>query len=321
MGSGGNGKRLGWVGAGGRMGFELASRLVDAGCELAVYNRTRAKVEPFAERGAVVVDTPAELADREIVFVSVSGDRDFRQVVLGPDGLVGNEGGSPSLIVDLSTVSTSVSAEVRAAIGEHGVRMLAAPVSGNPKVVRAGRLTSVVSGPEDAYQEALPYLSMLGAGSTYVGEGERARLVKICHNLLLGVTSQSLAEILVLGERGGVARADMLEFINESVMGSVFTRYKTPAMVKLDFKPTFTPELLLKDFNIGMAAANEHAVPLPVAGAAREVVQELIGHGYGGQDFATLLLLEASGAGMELTPEDAEVTDGLDPAVEAGETA
>lgn len=311
MGNGSTSGRLGWVGAGGRMGMALCSRLLDAGCELGVYNRTRAKCAPLVARGAELVDTPAGLADRDVVFLTVGGDEDFREVTLGPDGLASG-GSPPPLVIDASTVSVTGSAEVRAAMAEHGTSMLAAPVSGNPKVVKAGRLTFVVSGPEEAYRRALPYFDLLGEGSTYVGEGERARLVKICHNVLLGVVSQSLAEILVLGERGGIERADMLAFINTSVMGSLFSRYKTPALVKLDFTPTFTPELLLKDFDLGLAEARANGVPMPVATAAREVVQGLIGHGYGGQDFATLLLLEAEAAGLRLVPGDGVVSDGLE---------
>ena len=104
----------------------------------------------------------------------------------------------------------------------------------------------VVSGPADAWEAARPYLELFGAGATYVGEGDVARLVKICHNLMLGVVAQSLAEITVLAEKGGVSRAAFLEFLNKSVMGSMFTRYKTPAIVNLDFTPTFTPALALQ---------------------------------------------------------------------------
>src|SRR5215217_4711883 len=213
------GKTLGWVGTG-RMGYALATRLVEAGCDLAVYNRTRAKAEPLAELGATIVDSPADLAGRDVVF---------------------------TMVVDSSTVSPDASAEVRGETDKRGVALLAAPVSGNPSVVDAGRLTVVVSGPADAWETARPYLELFGAGATYVGEDDRARLVKICHNLMLGVVAQSLAEITVLAEKGGVSRAAFLEFLNKSVMGSMFTRYKTPAIVNLDFTPTFTPALLYKD--------------------------------------------------------------------------
>jgi 3-hydroxyisobutyrate dehydrogenase len=308
-------KRLGWVGAG-RMGLALASRLLDAGCDVAVYNRTRSKCDPLAERGAKVVETPADLSDRDIVFTIVAGPDDFQQVVTGPDGVLsGSQGRTPDVVVDATTVSAEASAKVRAEAERRGTALLAAPVSGNPKVVKAGRLTMVTSGPKHAHLAALPYLNVLaGGGVTYVGEGERARLVKVCHNLMLGIIAQSMAEVLVLGEKGGIPRAAMMEFLNNSVLGSMFTRYKTPAYVNLDFSPTFTPPLLLKDFDLGHEAARELGVPMPVASAAQQVVQALIGNGYTDVDFASLIELEAKASGLELEPEGAPVSDGLDKA-------
>jgi 3-hydroxyisobutyrate dehydrogenase-like beta-hydroxyacid dehydrogenase len=301
--------RLGWAGTG-RMGYELVSRLLRAGHDVAVYNRTRAKAEPLAELGATIVDSPAELGDRDIVFTMVAGPADFKDVVLGPDGVLSAER-RPRLIVDSTTVSPAAGEEVRAAADELGVALLAAPVSGNPKVVKAGRLTMCVSGPRDAWEEARDYLELLARAVTYVGEGERARLVKICHNLMLGVVSQCMAEITVLAEKGGVSRADFLAFLNDSVMGSTFTRYKTPAFVNLDFTPTFTPALLLKDFHLGFEAARELDVPMPVSAATQEIVQGMVGRGYDDIDFAALLELEAAAARYELEPENVAVSDGL----------
>ena len=307
-----NEKRLGWVGAG-RMGHALATRLLEAGCDVAVYNRTRSKAEPLAGLGATIVDAPADLADRDIVFTIVAGPADFQQVVTGPQGLISSAGTAPAVIVDSTTVSAEASARVRAEAEKRGTALLAAPVSGNPKVVKAGRLTMVTSGPEAAHQAALPYLNVLaGGGVTYVGEGERARLVKVCHNLMLGIIAQTLAEILVLGEKGGVSRAAMMEFLNNSVLGSTFTRYKTPAYVNLDMAPTFTPALLLKDFDLGYEAARELGVPMPVAAAAQQVVQALIGHGYTDVDFAALIELQAKASGLDLKPETEPVSDGLE---------
>jgi 3-hydroxyisobutyrate dehydrogenase len=305
-----NDRTLGWVGTG-RMGYALATRLLEAGCDLAVYNRTRAKAEPLAELGATVVDTPADLADRDMVFTMVAGSDDFKAVVTGENGLLSNADTAPRTIVDSSTVSPEASAEVRAQTDARGVALLAAPVSGNPSVVDAGRLTVVVSGPNEAWETARQYLELFGAGATYVGEGDVARLVKICHNLMLGVVAQSLAEITVLAEKGGVSRAAFLEFLNKSVMGSMFTRYKTPAIVNLDFTPTFTPALLYKDFQLGFDAAEEHGVPMPVAAAAQQAVQTLMGFGYDDTDFMALLELEARGSSLELEPENVPVSDGL----------
>jgi 3-hydroxyisobutyrate dehydrogenase len=303
-------KTLGWVGTG-RMGYALATRLLDAGCDVSIYNRTREKAEPLAQLGGTIVDAPADLADRDIVFTMVAGSEDFASVVLGDAGLLSRPDLAPAVIVDSSTVSPDASAAVRLETERRDVALLAAPVSGNPSVVDAGKLTAVASGPADAWEAARPYLELFGAGATYVGEGDVARLVKICHNLMLGVVAQSLAEITVLAEKGGVSRAAFLEFLNKSVMGSMFTRYKTPAIVNLDFSPTFTPPLLSKDFDLGLQAAKEHGVPMPVAAAAQQVVQALMGFGYEGIDFMALLELEARGSALELEPENVPVSDGL----------
>jgi len=293
------------------MGYPLAARLLKGGCDVAVYNRTRSKADPLAELGADVVDAPAEMADRDIVFTMVAGSDDFTEVTLGRHGLFSRNGTAPGIVVDSSTVSTQSSEKVREHAAKVGSALLAAPVSGNPKVVKAGRLTFAVSGPQEAFEVARPYLEMLGAGVSYVGDAELSRLVKICHNLFLGTVTQSLAEITVLAEKGGVPRHMFLDFLNKSVMGSTFTRYKTPAFVNLDLTPTFTPELLLKDFDLGIAAAKELQVPLPAAAAVRELVMGLIARGMTDVDFAALLKTQAEASGLELQPENVDVSDGL----------
>jgi 3-hydroxyisobutyrate dehydrogenase len=308
--------RLGWMGTG-RMGAELVRRLLAAGCEVSVYNRTRAKAQPLAALGAKVVDSAADLASSDIVFATVGTSQDLVDAVLGPAGLM-SDAAAPSILVDCSTISAEASAQIRQDVTARGTDLLAAPVMGNPRVARAGRLTLAVSGPRAAFDAAEPYLNLLGAGATYVGEDELARIVKLCHNLFLGTVAQSMAEITVLAEKSGVTRQAFLACINSSVMGSLFTHYKAPAFVNLDFTPTFTATLLRKDFDLGLAAAREREVPLPVAGLVHQIVQGLVGRGYGEQDFAALLRLQAESAGLDLISENAEVTDGLEPPAEAG---
>jgi 3-hydroxyisobutyrate dehydrogenase len=301
---------IGWIGAG-RMGVQMASRLLDAGHNVAVYNRTMAKAAPLVSRGAVPVDCPADLAGRDVVFTMVAASDDLLQVTTGENGLLADQACAPGLIVDFTTVSMQASAAVREAGEKRGTEFLAAPVSGNPKVVRAGKLSLAVSGKLGTFAAAEPLLSVFGHRVTYVGEDEVARLVKICHNVLLGVTIQALAEVTVLAEKGGASRAAFLEFINHSVLGSMFTRYKSPALVHLDFTPTFTNPLLLKDFDLGFAASRDLEAPMPVAAAAAALVASAIGAGYRTEDFATVLLEQARRAGVTLTPEDADVDDGL----------
>jgi 3-hydroxyisobutyrate dehydrogenase-like beta-hydroxyacid dehydrogenase len=301
---------LGWIGTG-RMGYALVTRLLERGCDVAVYNRTRSKAEPLVKLGARIVERPADLSDRDIVIISVADSDDFVAVTTGPDGVLSNGGRVPSVVIDSSTVSMDVSEAIRGKAERLGTALLAAPVSGNPKVARAGRLTVAVSGPRAAFEVSLPYLKMLGASVNYVGEGERARLVKICHNLVLGVVTQILAETTVLAERGGIARADYLDFLNDSVMGSTFSRYKTPAFVNLDFTPTFTGHLLRKDFELGLEIGRQTNVPLPVSALVHQIVVNMIGNGLGDKDFASLLELEALGAGIKLEPDARHVADGL----------
>ncbi len=308
--------RVGWIGAG-RMGAAMASRLARAGEDVTVWNRTRAKAEALTEVGCAVADTIADLRGHDVVFTMVSTPADLEQVLTGADGLLADPAHVPGCVVDCSTVSTESSAAMRAACDERGVAFLASPVSGNGKVVRAGGLSLVVSGPEDTYLRVAPLLDHLGKGATYVGEGELARLAKICHNVMLGVVTQNLAEITVLAEKGGMSRAAFLEFLNKSVMGSVFTTYKSPAFVHLDYTPTFTPILLRKDFDLGFAAAHELDVPMPVAAAAAAAVQGTVSGGRVEEDFAILLDQQAMLSGLTLKPEDTPVDDGLSAADEA----
>jgi 3-hydroxyisobutyrate dehydrogenase len=307
----GRAARLGWLGTG-RMGAELVRRLLAAGCDVAVYNRTPAKAAPLASHGATVVGSTAELATRTIVFVTVGTSDDLVSALLGPSGLM-SDTTEPAIVVDCSTISVEASEHVRERLADRGTMLLAAPVMGNPRAAGAGRLTMAVSGPRAAFETARPYLELLGSGATYVGEGELARIVKLCHNLFLGVVTQSLAEVTVLAEKNGVTRQAFLACLNDSVMGSTFTRYKTPAFVNLDFHATFTARLLRKDFDLGLAAARQAEVPMPVAALVHQLVQGLVGRGWGEEDFAALIRMQAQSAGLDLVGEDAEVSDGLEP--------
>jgi 3-hydroxyisobutyrate dehydrogenase-like beta-hydroxyacid dehydrogenase len=301
--------KLGWIGIG-RMGFAMAERLARAGADVTVWNRTRAKAEPLAKGGAKIADALTDLAACDIVFVMVSTYDDVKEVIAGPRGLLSDRN-APKLVIECSSISLEGSAELRALLAARGVDMLAAPVSGNAKVIKAGRLSFVCSGPKAAFDKALPYLKKIGPAASYVGEGELARIVKICHNVLLGVVTQSLAEITVLAQKAGVPRHAFLDFMNQSVMGSMFSRYKTPAFVNLDFKVTFTPTLLRKDLDLGLEAARQFGVPMPLASITRDTVQTLIGNGLDNEDFAKLLVLQAKASGLALEPENVPVGDGL----------
>jgi 3-hydroxyisobutyrate dehydrogenase-like beta-hydroxyacid dehydrogenase len=288
------------------MGYAMAERLAKGGCDIAVWNRTKAKADPLSKYGAKVVNQLEELSTKDILFVMVSTYDDVKEVI----GKALAKG-KPKMVVECSSISLEGSAELRKTLTAKGVEYLAAPVSGNAKVIKAGKLTFVVSGPKAAYEKAKPYLDMMGVGSSYVGEGELSRIAKICHNVHLGVVIQSLCEITILAEKVGMPRHAFLDFLNKSVMGSMFTRYKTPALVNLDFHVTFTPKLLRKDLDLGLDAGREFEVPMPLTSLTRDLLQQMIGQGMTEQDFSTLLLAQAKASGLELKPENKEVGDGL----------
>ncbi|WP_028935722.1 NAD(P)-dependent oxidoreductase [Pseudonocardia spinosispora] len=302
--------RVGWIGTG-RMGVAMAANLARAGVALTVWNRTAAKAEPLTRFGATVASSISELRTSDVVFTMVSTAADLDAVLFGEAGLLAGPGALPEVLVDCSTIATEESAQVRRRCAELGVAFLACPVSGNGTVARSGGLTLVASGTEQVFERVRPLLEHIGASATYVGEGEAARLVKIAHNVMLGVVTQCLAEITVLAEKGGVSRHAFLEFLNNSVMGSVFTRYKTPAFVNLDYTPTFTPTLLRKDFDLGLAEARRLDVPLPLAALTAAFVQASIGSGRAEEDFAVLLDLQAAASGITLRSEGVPVDDGL----------
>ena len=316
-----NTQRIGWIGMG-RMGFPMAERLLKAGYDVSIWNRTRAKADPLAAKGGKVVDRLADLAGVDVLFSIVSTGKDLEQVYFGQDGVVGGGNGKlPPIFVDCSTIAVEESAAIRKRLRAAGADFIAAPVSGNAKVIKAGKLSAVASGAEGAYRQVEPMIQVFAPnGVSYVGEGELARVCKIAHNVMLGVVIENLIEITLLANKMGVPRHAFLAFMNNSVMGSTFTRYKAPALVNLDWTTTFTPELLRKDLDLGLALGRDNDVPMPVTAAAREVLQSHFGAAmlksdpekYLQGDFAALIETVALASGMKLESENKPVPTGLE---------
>jgi 3-hydroxyisobutyrate dehydrogenase-like beta-hydroxyacid dehydrogenase len=284
------------------MGSVMARRLLDAGHGLTVWNRTRAKAETLADAGAEVVDRIIDLAHADLVFVMVATPADLEEVVTGADWLLSGTH-RPRMIVDCSSVGADTSARVRAAAGARGVEFLAAPVSGNPHVVAEGEGVMIASGPRATYDAAQPYLRGLVKMSVWGGPDEQARLVKICHNLYLGLLVQSLSEVTTLAEKSGVPRAAFLDFLNSTGLGTDWVRRRTPDLLALDWTPTFTTELLRKDFDLGLAAGRSAEVSMPLTAIMLQLIQASIGRGHRDEDFLSLFEHQASSSGMTVAPE------------------
>ena len=304
-------QRIGWIGLG-RMGEAMAKKLVKAGYDVNVWNRTASKAEPLAEYGAKIVSSKQDLASCDKVYTKVSTTDDLKQVLFGEGGLVTGKV-KPNTVVDSSSISEEGSAEIRTLLEAAGVGYLCTPVSGNAKVAKAGKLLQVASGPKALYAQVEPLLQAMAAKVMWVGEGELARVWKIAHNTMFGVIIQNLCEITVMAEKAGIPRHVFLQSINDSVLGSMYTRYKTPMLTNLTFdQVTFTPKLLLKDMDLGLGAAKAYGVPMPSAAATRESVARRVGRGHGEIDFAVLLQETASDAGLVLKSENVNVSDGLE---------
>jgi 3-hydroxyisobutyrate dehydrogenase len=313
-------KKIGWIGTG-RMGYPMVERLLKVGHDVSIWNRTRAKAEPLTRLGGKLVDNLLELKEVDVLFSIVSTGKDLDQIYFGRNSVSGHGGKIPKIFVDCSTIAVDESAAIRDRLNQLGSEFVAAPVSGNAKVIKGGRLSAVISGNEAACKSVTPLLSVIAPqGVSYVGQGELARVCKIAHNVMLGVVIENLIEIMLLANKMGVPRHAFLAFINNSVMGSMFTRYKSPALVNLDWTTTFTPELLRKDIDLGLALGREWDVPMPVTAATREVLQGHFGAatlkpdpaGYLQKDFSALMETMALAAGMRLESENKNVPTGLE---------
>lgn len=291
---------VGWVGVG-KMGEAMIERLLDAGIAVDMWNRTPEKCTALAARGGVVVATPALAAAHQVVFSMMLDDTALLDMSQRDDGILA---GSARVWVDCSSVSPAVAAQVRARAASKGVQFVNAPVSGNPGTVRAGKLIFAASGEAAAIDVARPYLEAIGRAVHNVGDGSQAAVVKICTNALLSVIMDGLAEVVVLGEKSGVKRGDLLAFINDSAVGSAFTAYKSSALVALDMTQTFAPDAQRKDLRLALSLAEETGTSMPIVRQTETEVNRLVESGIGeGKDFAAMILQVAADSSLTLGQE------------------
>ncbi len=277
--------RVGWVGVG-RMGSALVERLLQAGVDVTVWNRTREKTQPLEAAGAHVAESIVDLSDLDVVFTTVSTPADVLEVTSGPGGLF--SAGGPKVLVDCSTISATVSARVRAAAAQRGADFLACGMSGNHIAVRKGNACFAVSGPSGAYDYVKPLFDAIARQVVHVGEREESRLVKLAYNLFLAAMTEGLAEVLTFAEGCGIQREKFLQFFNQTHLACTWIQNRTPALVNHDWAPTFTTTLLLKDIRLGLAEADQRGTPLPTLALIGELVQLAVSRGLGGLDILAL---------------------------------
>ena len=274
---------MGLIGLG-HMGTAIAERLIEAGHEPLVWNRSPEKAASLAAPAAA---SAADLAANvDVVLTSLANDEALESVAAE----VAAGARADTILVDLSTVSAEASARVASVLLEGGLAYVRAPVSGNPAVVRAGNLAFIVSGSAAAIARVAPVLLAIGRSVHVVGDAEEARIVKLAVNLVIGGLAQLMAEALVLGEASGVSREALLEVMGDSAAGAPFVKYKTQALLDDDYSATFTTALMEKDVDLMLDAADDAGVDLPVTRQLKELLHATAEDGYADQDFMALLL-------------------------------
>lgn len=291
-------KRIGWIGLG-KMGEPMALNIRKAGYDLGVWNRSLGKCDGLIAAGASVADDMTSLAAKvDVLFVMVSDDVALRRVVLGDDGVMTNMQAG-AVLVEMSTVSAIISTEVAALADKRGVQYLRAPVSGSIALAAAGTLTILASGPRETYDDLLPLLETLSARQFYVGEAERARILKLTLNMMVGFSAAMMGEAMALGLKNGLDRTTLLEVIGASVVASPLIHYKLDILKARDYSPAFEVTQMAKDFDLILEAANGSDTPMPLASLVREGWDTLIDAGDGAQDFFKYVEMAADAAGVD----------------------
>jgi len=290
--------RVGFVGIG-IMGSRMAARLLAAGHEVTVWNRTPEKAAKLVESGAILAASPALAAEgKDICFTNMADGAALKAVCLGPDGVLRADP-LPALLVDMGTVGPAESAEIAAAADARGLGYLRSPVSGSTVLAEAGKLTILASGEQATYDAAEPYLAELGEVRYYVGTGEAARVLKLVLNMMVSTQVQILAEGVVLGEKAGLDWDKMIEVISNSVVASPLVKYKAGPLTARNYNPAFLLGLMIKDLDLALATAAEAGVELPTTRAVRQFYVQAAEAGHAEKDFSAVTLELEKMAGLE----------------------
>ena len=289
-------EKVGFVGLG-IMGAAMAGNLLEAEYQLVVHNRTRTKAEQLMSYGALVADSPREVAEvTDIIITMLPGPSEVDEVVAGEGGLL--EGaGEGSLIVDMSTSSPVLARELARMARERGVSMLDGPVSGGDLGARDGTLSIMVGGEDDDFERARPLFEVMGETVVHVGGPGTGQVVKACNQIVVALVIQAVAEALVLGSKAGVAPDRVVEVLSGGLAANKVLEVKGERFLSHDFAPGGKVEYHRKDLGIALAAGREYGVTLPVTALVEQMFGVLEAKERGGLDHSALLTLIEEGSG------------------------
>ena len=288
---------IGFIGMG-LMGSRVATRLLEAGYPLSVYNRTRERTQPLAERGAKVANTPQELARMaDVVLLSLAGDAALEETMRGPQGvLAGLRAGAT--VIDLSTVSPRISRAMALEVQAKGGAMLDVPVSGSTPQAEQGTLIILVGGDEDTYRRSEPILQVLGKQYFYLGPNGMGLVMKLVANAMLGLGVQALAEAIALGEGAGLEKDRLLDVLGQMAVVSPSQKSKLENARNDSYPTTFPLQHMDKDFGLIGELASQADAPMPATTAAYQMSKAAHAEGLAG-DFSVVIHLMRQLAGLD----------------------
>lgn len=289
--------RVGFIGLG-AMGRPMALNLLRARHALTVFARRPASLEPLVEQGASSAATPAALAaDCDAVFTMLTATGDVEQVLLG-DGGVAHGARPGTVVVDTSTIDPAATRAIAARLAERGVDMLDAPVSGGPHGARDATLSIMVGGRADVLERVRPLLACVGAKVLRMGGHGAGQATKACHQLLLLVTAQGVAEALTLARRAGLDAGQVREAMLQGMASSRVLNFFGGRMARRDFDAGIESRLYHKDLDIVLRLAHDLGVALPAGAVTMQCINGLHGRGRGRDDLSALItLVEELGGG------------------------
>ncbi len=289
---------LGYVGLG-AMGSRMVKRLLSAGHRVTGYNRTKSKAQWLIDEGMQWAESPRAVAQAaDVVFTMVSNSAALDAVVSGPDGIL--TAMTPGkVLVDMSTVSPTISRRIAKDVAGKGARMVDAPVSGSVITLEQGNLSIMVGGDQAVFEKVKPVLLDIGPKVNYVGENGLAVTIKIATNLSLAVQMLAFSEGVLLAEKSGIPRETAVQVLLNSVIASPMVKYRGPFVLGMPEEAWFNVNMMQKDLMLALELGRQVDVPLPTTAVTNEYLTAARGMGLADEDFAILFQVLASMAGVE----------------------